>query len=70
MTCLMTYSHKFVYLPFISDDTAVYLTVQGMNDPEKLQSDLNYLQEWEVKWDSIYPNVKLYTLRGLGTHQI
>ena len=33
------------------DDTAVYLTVQDPNDSERLQSDLNVLQEWEKKWD-------------------
>ena len=30
-----------------ADDTAVYLTVQGPNDSERLQSDLNVLHEWE-----------------------
>ena len=34
-----------------ADDTAVYLTVQGKNDSDRLQRDLDYLQEWEVKWD-------------------
>ena len=34
-----------------ADDTAVYLTVQGPNDSERLQSNLNVLQEWEEKWD-------------------
>ena len=33
------------------DDTAVYLTVSGPNDSNILQSDLNYLQEWERTWD-------------------
>ena len=35
----------------LADDTAVYLTVQGPNDSERLQSDLKVLQEWEKKWD-------------------
>ena len=34
-----------------ADDTAVYLTVSGPNDSNILQSDLNYLQEWEQTWD-------------------
>ena len=34
-----------------ADVTAVYLTVQGLNDTERLQSDLNVLQEWEKKWN-------------------
>ena len=34
-----------------ADDTAVYLAVQGPDDLEKLQNDLNLLQEWEEKWD-------------------
>ena len=34
-----------------ADDTAVYLAVQGPDDSEKLQNDLNLLQEWEEKWD-------------------
>ena len=33
----------------IADDTAVYLTAQDPNDSERLQSDLNVLQEWEKK---------------------
>ena len=34
-----------------ADDTAVYLAVQGPDDSEKLQNDLNLLQVWEEKWD-------------------
>ena len=34
-----------------ADDTAVYLTVQGPDDSERLQNGLNVLQEWEKKWD-------------------
>ena len=34
-----------------ADDTAVYLRVPGPNDSNILQSDLNYLQEWEQTWD-------------------
>ena len=34
-----------------ADDTAVYLTVQGSDYSERLQSGLNVLQEWEKKWD-------------------
>ena len=34
-----------------ADDIAVYLTMQGPNDSERLQSDLNVLQEWGEKWD-------------------
>ena len=34
-----------------TDDTAVYLTVHSSNDSEKLQRNLNMLQEWEVKRD-------------------
>ena len=34
-----------------ADDTAVYLTVSGPNGSNILQSDLNYLQEWERTWD-------------------
>ena len=34
-----------------ADGTAVYLAVQGPDDSEKLQNDLNLLQEWEEKWD-------------------
>ena len=32
-----------------ADDTAVYLTVKGQDDDQKLQNDLDILQEWE--WD-------------------
>ena len=32
-----------------ADDTEVYLTVHGPNDSERLQSDINVLQEWEEK---------------------
>ena len=32
-------------------DTAVYLTMQGPYDSERLQSDLNVLWGWEKKWD-------------------
>ena len=35
----------------IVDDTAVYLTVQGKDDSDRLQRDLDCLQEWEVKLD-------------------
>ena len=35
----------------LADDTAVYLTVSGPNDSNILQSDLNYLREWEQTWD-------------------
>ena len=34
-----------------ADDTAVYLTVEGQADSEKLQKDLNVLQDWEKEWD-------------------
>ena len=34
-----------------ADDSAVYLAVQGPDNSEKLQNDLNLLQEWEEKWD-------------------
>ena len=34
-----------------ADDTAVYLTVQGQEDADILQADLNVLQEWEKAWD-------------------
>ena len=34
-----------------ADDTAVYLTVQGQEDANILQDDLNVLQEWEKAWD-------------------
>ena len=34
-----------------ADDTAVYLTVQGQEDVDILQADLNVLQEWEKAWD-------------------
>ena len=34
-----------------ADDTAVYLTVWGPSDSNILQSNLNYLQEWEQTWD-------------------
>ena len=34
-----------------ADDTAVYLTVQGQEDPDILQDDLNVLQEWKKAWD-------------------
>ena len=30
-------------------DTAVYLTVQGQDDADILQDDLNVLQEWEKR---------------------
>ena len=33
-----------------ADDTTVYLIVSGPNDSNILQSDLNYLQEWERTW--------------------
>ena len=35
-----------------ADDAAVYLVLQGKNDSDRLQRDLDYLQEWEVKWDT------------------
>ena len=34
-----------------ADDTAVYLTVQGQEDADILQDDLNVLLEWEKAWD-------------------
>ena len=34
-----------------ADDKAVYLTVQGQEDADILQADLNVLQEWEKAWD-------------------
>ena len=34
-----------------ADDTAVYLTVQGQEDADILQDDLDVLQEWEKAWD-------------------
>ena len=34
-----------------ADDTAVYLSVQGHEDADILQDDLNVLQEWEKVWD-------------------
>ena len=34
-----------------ADDTAVYLTVKGQDDNQKLQNDLDILQEWEREWD-------------------
>ena len=30
-----------------TDDTTVYLAVQGQEDPDIIQNDLNILQEWE-----------------------
>ena len=30
-----------------ADDTAVYLAVQGQEDTDIIQNDLNILQEWE-----------------------
>ena len=33
------------------DDTAVYLTLKGQDDNQKLQNDLAILQEWEREWD-------------------
>ena len=52
-----------------ADDTAVYLTVQDPNDSERLQSDLNILQEWGKSgiWNLIHPSVKSCILRGLVT---
>ena len=34
-----------------ADDTAVYLAVQGQEDTDIIQNDLNILQEWEKAWD-------------------
>ena len=34
-----------------ADDTAVYLTDKGQDDNQKLQNDLDILQEWEREWD-------------------
>ena len=34
-----------------ADDTAVYLAVQGQEDTDVIQNDLNILQEWEKAWD-------------------
>ena len=45
-----------------ADDTAVHLTVQGPNDSERLQSDLNVLQEWEEKWDMEFDPSKCQVL--------
>ena len=34
-----------------ADDAAVYLIMQGKDDSDRLQRDLDNLQEWKVKWD-------------------
>ena len=34
-----------------ADDTAVHLAVQGQEDTDIIQNDLNILQEWEKAWD-------------------
>ena len=56
-------SHQFLFyindLPdslqsqvrLFADETAVYLTVKGQDDNQKLQNDLDILQEWEREWD-------------------
>ena len=42
------------------DDAAVYLTVTSQNDRNILQSDFNYLQEWERTgtWNLIQENAR------------
>ena len=35
----------------LTDDTTVYLAVQGQEDTDIIQNDLNILQEWEKEWD-------------------
>ena len=39
------------------------LTVQGPDDSERLQSDLNVLQEWEKKWDVALHNLIPYQVQ-------
>ena len=34
-----------------ADDTAVYLTINNLNDCNTLQQDLNTLEQWEIKWE-------------------
>ena len=48
---LALYKRPTRQVRLFADDTAVYLTVQGKNDSDRLQRNLDYLQEWEVKWD-------------------
>ena len=36
---------------FFANDTAVYLTVDNLNDSKTLQNDLDTLQTWERTWD-------------------
>ena len=37
-----------------SDDTAVYLAVQGQEDTDIIQNDINILQKWEKAWDMAF----------------
>ena len=34
-----------------ADDTAIYLAVGKLNNPQQLQDDLNQLQKWKELWD-------------------
>ena len=34
-----------------ADDTAAYLAISKLADSEQLQTDLDILQEWEIRWD-------------------
>ena len=35
---------------FDTDDTTIFREVASRNDQDRLQQDLNSLQEWETKW--------------------
>ena len=52
-----------------ADDTAVYLTVCSPEDTKNLQSDLDFLQEWESTWDMEFNPSKCQVLHITRSRQ-
>ena len=52
-----------------ADDTAVYLTVSGLQNSQVLQSDLDYLQCWERTWDMEFNPSKCQVLHITGSRK-
>ena len=51
------------YCKLFADDAKLYKDLQNLEDFETIQSDLNKLCQWTIKWlwYSMLKNVKLYT---------
>ena len=49
-----------------ADDTAVYLTIGGLDDGTVLQNDLDKLSLWESQWDMEFNPSKCQVVRAAG----